>query len=97
MKRKIAYTDEPLGRLEIVRDFLPAPDQLVLNDEGVKVTLALTRRSVAFFKAEAARRHTSYQRMIRRLVDAYADRYSGPGGAAEGRKPGAPARRPRTA
>jgi len=97
MKRKIAYTNEPLGRLEIVRDFLPSPDQLVLNDDGVKVTLALSRRSVAFFKAEAARRHTSYQRMIRRLVDAYADRYSSSGGAAVDRKPRAPLRRARTA
>jgi predicted DNA binding CopG/RHH family protein len=40
----------------------------------VKVTFALSRRSVAFFKREAAKRHVPYQRMIRALVDAYAQR-----------------------
>jgi hypothetical protein len=41
----------------------------------VKVTIALSRRSVDFFKEAAERNHTSYQRMIRRLLDAYADQY----------------------
>ena len=77
MKRKIKYTSEPLGRVEIVADFLPSPDQLVLNDDGVKVTISLSKRSVAFFKAQADRSNTSYQRMIRRLLDTYADHYTG--------------------
>ena len=77
MKRKIKYTSEPLGRVEVVADFLPSPDQLVLSDDGVKVTISLSKRSVDFFKAQADRSNTSYQRMIRRLLDAYADHYSG--------------------
>jgi len=77
MKRKIKYTSEPLGRVEVVNDFLPSPDQLVLNDDGVKVTISLSRRSVDFFKAQANRSNTSYQRMIRRLLDTYADHYTG--------------------
>jgi predicted DNA binding CopG/RHH family protein len=36
------------------------------REEGVKVTLALSKRSVDFFKSEAAKHRTQYQRMIRR-------------------------------
>ena len=32
MKRNVNYTDEPMGRLEVVEDFLPPPDRLVLKD-----------------------------------------------------------------
>src|SRR5438874_12413305 len=73
MSTKIRYTDEPLGKLKIVPDFLPAPEDLVFRDEGVKVTLILSKRSVEFFKREAAKHDTQYQRMIRRLLDAYAE------------------------
>jgi hypothetical protein len=78
MSKRIRYTDEPLGRLRVVPDFLPDPEQLAFREEGVKVTLALTRKSVDFFKQEAAKRGTQYQRMIRRLVDAYAQQYANP-------------------
>lgn len=76
MKRTPKYTDERLGRVEIVEDFLPPPDQLVLKEEGVKVTISLSKRSVDFFKLQAARSNVPYQKMIRRLLDSYADRYS---------------------
>ena len=76
MSKRIKYTDEPI-EAKVVRDFLPSPDQLVLGEEGVKVTLSLSRRSVDFFKAAAQHNRTSYQRMIRRLLDAYADQYGG--------------------
>lgn len=76
MSKKIKYSDEPI-QAEVVRDFLPPPDQLAAGEEGVKITISLSRRSVDFFKEEAERNHTSYQRMIRRLLDAYADRYAG--------------------
>ena len=77
MKRTAKYTNEALGKLEIVKDFLPAPDQLVLKEDGVKVTLSLSKRSVAFFKAHAARSKVPYQKMIRSLVDSYAAQHSG--------------------
>lgn len=73
MSRRIKYTDEPLGEVKVVPDFLPSPAELAFREEGVKVTLALSRKSVEFFKSEAARHHTQYQRMIRRLLDAYVD------------------------
>jgi len=76
MKKKIKYTNEPLGRLRVIRDFLPHPEDLVLRDEMVKVTISLNKRSIDFFKSEARKHNTQYQRMIRRLLDAYAERFS---------------------
>jgi predicted DNA binding CopG/RHH family protein len=76
MKRTPRYTEEKLGRIEVIEDFLPPPDKLVLKDKGVKVTISLSTRSVDFFKAHAARSRVSYQKMIRNLLDNYAARYS---------------------
>jgi hypothetical protein len=71
MKEKTRYTDEPMEVGRILRDFLPPPDKLVLDDESVKVTISLSARSVHFFKAEAAKAGGQYQRMIRSVLDAY--------------------------
>ena len=76
MKHTQKYSDVPLGRLEVIDDFLPPPDQLVLKEDGVKVTISLSKKSVDFFKAHAARSKVPYQRMIRSLLDTYADRHS---------------------
>ncbi len=73
MSAKIKYTDEPLGKVQVVPDFLPSPAELAFREEGVKVTLALSKKSIEFFKSEASKHHTQYQRMIRRLLDAYVD------------------------
>ena len=70
---KIKYTDEPLGKTQVVPDFLPSPAELAFREEGMKVTLALSKKSIDFFKSEATKHHTQYQRMIRRLLDAYVD------------------------
>jgi hypothetical protein len=72
MRKQTKYTDEPLGRLKVTPDFLPPPEQLAFRESGVKVTIALSRRSVEFFKREAQKHGTQYQRMIRRLLDSYA-------------------------
>ena len=76
MNEKIRYTNEPLENLKVIPDFLPRPEDLVIRDEGVKVTISLSKRSVDFFKSEARKYNTQYQRMIRRLLDTYAERYS---------------------
>jgi predicted DNA binding CopG/RHH family protein len=73
VKKKIVYTDEPMGDVEVVADFLPSPAELAFREDGVKVTLALSKRSVEFFKSEASKHQTQYQRMIRRLLDSYVD------------------------
>ena len=75
MKKEITYTDEPLGPFEIVRDFLPSPEELVFREDNVKVTIGLSERSVDFFKAVAKKNHTQYQKMIRKLLDLYVDQY----------------------
>jgi predicted DNA binding CopG/RHH family protein len=72
MKEKIKYSDEPIGKVQVIRDFLPSPEQLALKDETVKVTLSLSKTSVEFFKKEAKKYNTQYQKMIRRLLDEYA-------------------------
>ena len=72
MKKKTKYTDEPMGNVKIVPDFLPSPEELALKDETVKVTISLSKVSVDFFKKEAKKHNTQYQKMIRRLLDEYA-------------------------
>jgi predicted DNA binding CopG/RHH family protein len=64
-----------MGELRVVKDFLPPPDQLILKDENVKVTIALKKSSIDFFKKEAKKQHTSYQKMIRQVIDWYASHY----------------------
>lgn len=71
MKNKIKYTNEPMGDLRVVRDFLPSPAELAFKEEKVKVTISLSRASLDFFKHEADRHHTAYQKMIRNLLDVY--------------------------
>jgi len=75
MKNKIKYTEESMGKLRVVKDFLPAPDQLVLREENIKVTISLNKSSVDFFKKEAQKQRISYQKMIRRVIDWYASQY----------------------
>jgi predicted DNA binding CopG/RHH family protein len=72
MKEKIKYTSEPLGKLRIIEDFLPPPAELAFSQQSIKVTIALTKASVDFFKKEAKKHGTQYQKMIRRLLDVYA-------------------------
>ena len=75
MKRQtVRYTEGEIGKVRVVKDFLPPPEKLVLRQANVKVTLSLSQRSVDFFKREAAKHRVPYQRMIRALVDAYAER-----------------------
>ena len=49
MKVKIKYTDEPMGKVKVISDFLPSPEELALKDETVKVTIMLSKTSVDFF------------------------------------------------
>ena len=72
--RTVKYTAGEIGRVKVVKDFLAPPDALVPRDENGKVTLQLSRRSVDYFKRAAKARRVPYQRMIRALVDAYAEK-----------------------
>jgi len=72
MKKKIKYMDEPMGNVKIIPDFLPSPEELALKEETVKITISLSKASIEFFKNEAKKYNTQYQKMIRRLLDEYA-------------------------
>ena len=78
MNKQIRYSNEPLGKLEVIEDFLPSPKSLAPKEENVKVTIALSKESVEFFKAEADKHHIKYQRMIRQLVDIYVSKQKNP-------------------
>lgn len=75
MNRNRTDKNMPIGRLTRVSDFLPPPEQLVLPEETVKVTMCLSKSSVLFFKQQASKHHMKYQRMIRNLVDTYTAHY----------------------
>ena len=75
MRSRRRYTDEPMGEPRVMKDFLPPPGDLALREDTVKVTISLSRASVSFFKKQAKAHGTSYQRMIRRLIDLYASQY----------------------
>jgi len=75
MKKTLTDPNKPVGRLARVTDFLPPPEKLVTPEENVKVTISLSRSSVRFFKQQAAKHHTKYQKMIRTLVDTYTAHY----------------------
>lgn len=71
-ERENKIHNEPLGKLRIIEDFLSPPQELAFSQESVKVTIALSKASVDFFKKEARKHGTQYQKMIRRLLDIYA-------------------------
>ena len=76
MKRKTEDLNMPIGKLTRVKDFLPTPAELVTTQKTIKVTIALNKKSVEFFKHKAELYHTKYQKMIRELLDKYAMQYS---------------------
>jgi len=75
MRKRIKYTDEAMGEVRVVKDFLPSPDQLVLREESVKVTISLSKSSVDYFKRVASENRTQYQKLIRKVLDLYASHF----------------------
>lgn len=71
IKKHMEYTDEEMGEVKIIKDFLPPPENLILKKETVKITLSLDSDVVRFFKEQAQLHHTQYQKMIRALLDHY--------------------------
>jgi predicted DNA binding CopG/RHH family protein len=75
MKKNTKYTNEPMEFKE-VKDFLPSPEHLAFKEKNVKVTLNLSKSSIDFFKKHAKKQHSSYQSMIRRIIDFYVTRHA---------------------
>ncbi len=74
MRRKIDR-DMPIGELTRIKDVLPSPRELAVRESTTKITIALRKSSVQFFKQQARKNHTKYQRMIREILDCYASEY----------------------
>ena len=72
MNKKTKNNNEPVGKLTKVKDFLPPPSELVAKEDNARITLALSRESIEFFKHEAKENNVPYQRMIRAALDEYA-------------------------
>ena len=70
--KKAIDIDKPIGKMKRIKDFLPDPEELVYPEKKVKITISLSESSVAYFKHEAKKYHTKYQKMIRNLLDLYA-------------------------
>ena len=75
MKNNTKDPNKPVGKMVRIHDFLPAPGKLVMPEETVKVTMALSKSSIVFFKQQAKKHHTKYQKMIRTVVDTYTAHY----------------------
>lgn len=71
MSKTIKYSNEPIGDIKLVADFLPSPEELALKNQNTKVTISLSAESVAYFKDTAKKHHMQYQKMIRQLLDEY--------------------------
>ncbi len=71
MSKTIQYSDEPIGEIELVSDFLPSPEKLALKNQNTKVTISLSSESIAYFKDAAKKHHMQYQKIIRQLLDEY--------------------------
>ena len=80
-RSKVKYTDDK-GEMDgkwrsVRRGELPDLDALLDNlPKKTKVTLELDNSALEFFKREARKRNTSYQRMIRNLVRSYAQSHT---------------------
>lgn len=75
MKRKDRDPDLPIGKLKEVPDFLPHPAELAKSKTKIIVTIGLDKETVEFFKKQAKTNRTKYQKMIREVLDRYAEHY----------------------
>ena len=76
MKNKHQDPDMPIGKLTRMKDDLPSPAELAKSMQLVRVTIVLSKPSIDFFKKQAQQHHTKYQRMMREILDQYANRYT---------------------
>ena len=75
MKKAKVNNDKPVGKMTQIDDFIPPPEDLLVPERTVKVTILLSESSVNSFKKLAEKHHTKYQKLIRNLLDKYAEKY----------------------
>ncbi len=79
MKRKTDYKNAPIEIAEaielseIIDDFLPSPDKLVLKEQSVRITINLSLPIVNFFKENTIKSGIPYQQMIKKILDNYVE------------------------
>ena len=77
MKKKTRrISDQPVGKLTAIHDFLPPPEKLLQNEEKMKITITLDAATVRYFKTVASKMGLKYQRMMREVLKGYATRYA---------------------
>ena len=64
-----------MGNPRIVEDFLPPPKDLILKEDSVRITMLMSKNSFDFFKRQASKYKIPYQKMIRKILDLYAERH----------------------
>ena len=80
-EEKVTYAKAPeelaeaLKRARAIPDFLPPPRELVPKEPKVKITIALSCRSVDFFKRHAAENNIGYQAMINEVLNRYVEKH----------------------
>lgn len=66
----------PIGKLTVMEDFLPPPEELVFKQSKKRTSIELHESTLDFFKKKAKELDVPYQVMIRQLLDNYANKYS---------------------
>ena len=74
MKKKRVDPDMPSDNWVEIPDFLPPPEELA-KAKRIIVTIGLDLETVNFFKKQAAKRGAKYQKMIREVLDRYAQHF----------------------
>ena len=74
-KSKTKSSDEPIGDLNRITDFLPPPQELLPQEEVIKITLTVDIDTIEIFKEMAGKHGTKYQRMMREVLKGYAKKY----------------------
>ena len=75
-RKRTVDPDMPVGKLKIIPDFLPPPEELAKAKVTVIVTIGLDPETISFFKKQAKRHGTKYQKMIREVLNRYANHFA---------------------
>ncbi|WP_413578508.1 CopG family transcriptional regulator [Bdellovibrio sp. HCB290] len=74
--RSVVKSDAPQGKVTRVDDFLPPPEVLFSVDDKVKITIEIEGSTLDFFKDQASKTGSKYQRLMRQVLKQYAKKYS---------------------
>ena len=67
---------ESLSTSQVIKDFLPPPEELIVKEKTKKITIALSEKSIDFFKTVSKKNNVPYQQIIRKVLDNYTEHYA---------------------